>query len=226
MIANKCSAAIAFAIAGLVGCGGGGGGDSSAASTASFPVEAVFVNAITQGISLNGSAVDGSDTWTISVTSVPAADQTFEGVVAKQAAVSTTVKKNGVTVLSSGGQSFSTINPYSPKGLTLVDGSYGVQTVAASVVPVTANVGSSGSLGKITIYQSAAKATTLFTQEATWTLEADTAGTAYLCTNTTAKDTDNQVIATTASCNKINPAGAVVGVKATLAVAGKTLTFR
>jgi hypothetical protein len=66
----------------------------------------------------------------------------------------------------------------------------------------------------------------LFTQEATWTLEADTATTAFLCANTTAKETDGQVMATTAGCYKISTAGTVVGIKWTVAVAGKTLKFR
>lgn len=218
-------AASALAVAGLAGCGGGGGAGSEA-SVNTFPVEAVFVSASTGGLSLNGSAVDGTDTWTISMTISPAADQVFEGVTVKQAVVAMTVKKNGVTALATSGQSFFTINPYAPKGLLLADGSYGVQTVAASVVPVSASVGGSGALGKITVYPDAGKASTLFTQEATWTLETDSASTAFLCTNTAAKDNSNQTISTTAGCYKINSAGTVVGMRWTVAVAGKTLTFR
>lgn len=228
MVAKKCHRLMvtALAVASLVACGGGGGGGGSEVSSVSFPVEAVFVGANTGGLSVSGGTVDGSDNWTINLTMAPAADQTFEGVAVKQSLTSVTIKKNGATVVSSGGQGFFSTNPYAPKGLILADGSYGVQSVPANVLPATANVGSSGSLGKVTIYQNSSKATTLFTQEGTWTLEADTATTAYLCTNTTAKNTSNQLISTTAGCYKINTAGTVVGLRWTLAVAGKTLTFR
>lgn len=218
-------AASALALVGLTGCGGGGGGGTEA-SVSSFPVEQVFVSASTEGLSLNGSAVDGADTWSVSWTLTPAADQVFEGVMSKQSVLAMTIKKNGVTVLSTSAQNFFVTNPYALKGLILADGSYGVQTVAASPLPVTAKVGTGGAYGKVTVYGDAGKANTLFTQEATWTLEADTVDTAFLCANTTAKDNASQIISTTAACYKINPKGTVIGMKWTTAVAGKTLTFR
>lgn len=218
-------AASALAFVGLVGCGGGGSGGSEA-SGANFPVEAVFQNASTGGLALNGSAVDGADRWSISLALTPAADEVFERAIAKQNVTAITIKKNDVNALSSSGRSFFAVNPFAPKGLILADGSYGVQTVAASALPITAKVGSGGSYGKITVYQDASKANTLFTQEATWTLEADTVDTAFLCTNTTAKDNSSQVISTSAGCYKIDSKGTVVGMKWTIAVADKTLTFR
>jgi hypothetical protein len=156
----------------------------------------------------------------------PAPDESFEGTTAKKSVTAITIKKNGTTVLSSGGESFYSINPLKTKGLKLNDGHYGVATVAGSAMSNSAVVGNSGSLGTVTVYTNASKSSIAFTQEATWTLEEDTATTAYACTNTTAKDTTGVLITTTSGCYKIDANGTIKGMKYTLAVAGKTLVFR
>jgi hypothetical protein len=214
-------------IASLTACGGGGGSTCPSTPTA-YAVDTAYMQAATTGISLSGTAVDGADTWTMALSVTPAADETFEGATAKKSLTSITIKKNGTTVLSSGGESFFSINPFKTKGLKLNDGHYGVATVAGSAMSNTATVGNSGSLGTVTVYSSASKSTISFTQEATWTLEEDTATTAYACTNTTAKDTTGALITTTSGCYKITANGTVTGMKYTLyvAAAGKTLVFR
>lgn len=158
----------------------------------------------------------------------PAADETFEGATAKKSVNAITIKKNGTTVLSSGGETFYSINPFKTKGLKLNDGHYGVATVQGGAMSNSAVVGNSGSLGSVTVYSNAAKTSISFTQEATWTLEEDTATTAYACTNTTAKNTTGSLITTTSGCYKIDPNGTIKGMKYTLyvAAAGKTLVFR
>jgi hypothetical protein len=226
----KTKLAVALSAALLSACGGGSDSSPAApvASTAAttFPLDTAYTQVSTAGISLNGTAVDGADTWTMALSVTPAADQTFEGATAKKSVQSITIKKNGATVVSSGGESFFTINPFNVKGLKLNDGSYGVQTVAGGALSNVAKVGDSGSLGTVTIYSNSSKSSVLFTQEATWTLEADTATTAFGCSNTTAKSTAGAVIATTSGCYKIDTNGTVKGLKYTLALAGKTLVFR
>lgn len=172
--------------------------------------------------------MDGTDTWTMALSVSPAADETFEGATTKKSVNAITIKKNGTTVLSSGGESFFSINPFKTKGIKLNDGHYGVATVAGGAMSNAAVVGNSGSLGTVTVYASASKSSVSFTQEATWTLEEDTATTAYACTNTTAKDTAGSVLTTTSGCYKIDPNGTIKGMKYTLYVpaAGKTLVFR
>lgn len=162
------------------------------------------------------------------MSTTPAADETFEGTTAKKAIASITIKKNGTTVLSSGGENFFSIAPFKTKGVKLNDGHYGVATIAGSAMSNTAVVGNSGSLGTVTVYSNALKSTISFTQEATWTLEEDTATTAFACTNTTAKDTTGALITTTSGCYKIDSNGTIKGMKYTLyvAAAGKTLIFR
>lgn len=217
----------ACVIASLTACGGGGGSTSNNTPT-TFAVDTAYTQAATSGISLNGTAVDGADTWTMAMSVTPAADETFEGATAKKSVVSITIKKNGATVLSSGGESFFSINPFKTKGLKLNDGHYGVATVAGGAMSNAAIIGNNGSLGTVTVYASASKSTVSFTQEATWTLEEDTATTAYACTNTTAKDTAGALPTTTSVCYKIDANGTVKGMKYTLFIpaTGKTLVFR
>lgn len=219
---------ITCAIASLAACGGGGGGSTGNSTPTTYAIDTAYTQAATTGISLNGTAVDGADTWTMAFSVSPAADETFEGATAKKSVNAITIKKNGVTVLSSGGENFFSITPFKTKGLKLNDGHYGVTTVAGAGMSNTAVVGNSGSLGTVTIYNNASKSTIAFTQESTWTLEEDTASTAYACINTTAKDTNGSLITTTSGCYKIDSNGTVKGMKYTLYVAsaGKTLVFR
>jgi hypothetical protein len=216
---------ITCAVASLTACGGGGGSTSNNTST-TYAVDTAYTQALTVGISLNGTAVDGADIWTMAMSVTPAADESFEGITTKRSVSAITIKKNGVTVLSSGSENFFSINPFKTKGLKLNDGHYGVATVAGSAMPNSAVVGNTGSLGTVTVYTNASKSSIAFTQEATWTLEEDTATTAYACTNTTAKDTTGLLITTTSGCYKIDANGTIKGMKYTLAVAGKTLVFR
>ena len=218
--------ALTLSTALLAACGGGGDVSPSPVASSTFPLDTAYTQVSTAGISLNGTAIDGADTWTMSLSVAPAADEIFENATAKKYIQSTTIKKNGATVVSSGGQGFFTIGPFKTKGLKLNDGSYGVQTVASGVLSNAAKVGDTGSLGVTTIYSNSSKSSVLFTQEGTWTLEADTATTAYGCSNITAKNTSGAVITTTSGCYKIDTNGTVKGMKYTLAVAGKTLVFQ
>lgn len=210
----------------VAACGGGGDGSGTVTSTSTFAVNTAFTQLATTGAAFAASAADGADNWTLSLAYTPSADTTFESESVKATNAAITIKKNGATVLSSGGQSFFTINPYMPKGLILNSGPYGVQTTAAATLSDALTVGSSASLGVVTVYTSALKNTVSFTQEGTFTLEADTANTAFACSNVTARNTSGAVITTSAICLKIQPNGTVLGVKYTLAVEGKTLVFR
>ena len=226
----KITLAAALSAVILSACGGGGSdpvvAPAAPAAPATFPLDTAITQVSTKGISLSGTAVDGVDTWTMALSVAPAADQTFEGATAKKSVQSITIKKNGATVVSSGGESFFTINPFTVKGLKLNDGTYGVQTVAGSALSNAAKVGDSGLLGTITAYSNSLKSSVLFTQEGTWTLEADTATTAFGCSNFTSKNIAGGVFSTTSNCYKLDTNGTVSGLRFTLAVAGKTLVFR
>ena len=211
----------------LMACGGGGEDATPIiTSSAKFALDTAYTQAMTSGISLAGTAVDGADTWTLSLSVAPAADGTFEGVSTKKANQSLTMKKNGVTVLTSNIESFFTTNPLAIRGAKYSDGTYAVQTAANGALSNTAVVGNSGPFGTLTVYSNSSKNAVLLTQDSTWTLEADTATTAYGCVNSVGKNVSGAVISTSSGCYKIDTDGKVLGMKYTLAVAGKTLEFR
>ena len=231
----KTTSAVAALAALLSACGGGGGDGAASPAPASpapvtaaaiFPLDTTYKQIATTGISLNGTAIDGADTWTMALSVAPAADETFEGATAKKYLQVITIKRNGATVDSSTRESFFTINPFNVKGFKNNDGTYGIQTVANSTLPNVAKVGDSGSLDTMTIYTNSSKSSVLSTQRGTWTLEADTATTAFSCRNITFRDPSGNVEGTTSNCYKIDTNGTVKGIKYTIAVSNKILVFR
>ena len=214
----------------LSACGGGGGSDPapapSPAATASFPLEAAYVKAVTTGVSLNGTAVDGADTYTMSLSITPASDGIFEGVVRKRSTESLTIKKNGSVLVVSGINLYYSLNPFTTQGASYSDGTYAVQTSTTGNFPATAKVGDSGSLGTLTAYTNASKTTVLATMQSSWTLEADTATSAFGCSNGVVKNAAGIQTLTTAGCYKIDTNGNPLGLRFTLSVEGRTLVFR
>lgn len=196
------------------------------ASALSFPLDAAYTKAVTNGVSLSGTAVDGADTWTMTVSLTPASDEAFEGVVRKKALQSLTIKKNGTVLAASTIQSYFSFNPFATQGARYSDGTYAVQTSTTGSFASAAKVGDSGSLGILTLYTNANKTSVQATTEATWTLEADTATTAYGCANSIVKNSAGVQTGTAAGCYKIDTNGNALGMRYTLAVAGKTLTFK
>jgi hypothetical protein len=210
----------------LSACGGSSDSISSRIET-DFPVEAVFTGVATDGVLVSARAVDGGNTWTLTWEIQPTIEGEFENMPAQQYIGIFTIQQNGSTVLSSIGLNYFTTNPYAPLGLVLANGNYGVQSKPADVLPATAFVGTGGSLGTITVYEKDDREKVLSTQETTWSLKAgDDDSTAFLCTQTIAKNSSDQDEATTTGCFKINSVGAVLGAKWTLGVGGKSLTFK
>lgn len=217
--------AITLSTALLAACGGGGG-DATPATTATYPLEAAYTKAMTNGISLNGTAIDGADTYTLSLSITPAADEVFEGVVRKKSIETLTIKKNGAVGIADNIDSYYSTNPFIQWGARYSNGTYAVQTSSTGVFPTTAKVGDSGSLGTLTLYTNANKTTVQLTTQSTWTLEADTATTAFGCANSVMKDATGVQIGTAAGCYKIDTSGNALGMRFTLSVAGKTLVFK
>lgn len=208
---------------GLAACGGGG--SDPVASTVTFPVDAAQTAVLTSTKTYSAAAVDGSSTWTLSLTASPVADEVFEGSTSKVASISLTVKKNGATNTATSYKSYFSVSPLRTIGARYSDGTYAVQTQSGSY-PTTATVGQTGNLGVLTLYNSSAKTTVLRTSESTWSLEADTSTSAYLCVNSVVKAVGGAVEGTSAGCFQIDTAGTITGIRWTLAVDGKTLVFK
>lgn len=222
-IAGLCLAAL------LSACGGGGSDATSTATpvaAASFALDAAYAKAVTTGVSLNGTAVDGADTYTMSLSIAPAADGTFEGVIRKKSIESLTIKKNGSVLGVTNIDLYYSLNPFTTQGASYSDGTYAVQTSTTGALPTTAKVGDSGALGTLTVYTNASKTTVLTTAQSSWTLEADTATTAFGCANSVIKNAAGVQTGTAAGCYKIDTNGNALGMRFTLSVAGKTLVFK
>jgi hypothetical protein len=191
------------------------------------PLDAAYTKAVTNGVSLSGTAVDGADTWSMTVSLTPTSDEVFEGVVRKKALQSLTIKKNGTMLAASNIQSYFSINPFATQGARYSDGTYAVQTSTTGRFPVAAKVGDSGDLGILTVYTDASKTSVQATAESTWTLEkADTETTAFGCANSILKNSAGAQTGTVAGCYKIDTQGNALGMRYTLNVAGKTLVFK
>lgn len=223
----RTTLALSLTSAFLAACGGGGGDSTPVATpTTTFPLEAAYTKAVINGISLSGTAVDGADTWSMTVSLTPASDEVFEGVVRKKALQSLTIKKNGAVLAASNIQSYFSINPFTTQGARYSDGTYAVQTSTTGSFPVAAKVGDSGGLGILTVYTDANKTSVQSRAESTWTLEADTATTAFGCANIILKNAAGAQTGTAAGCYKIDTSGNALGMRYTLSVAGKTLVFK
>ena len=159
--------------------------------------------------------MDGADTWSMTVSLTPASDEAFEGVVRKKALQSLTIKKNGTVLTASNIQGYYSLNPFATQGARYSDGTYAVQTSTTGSFPVAAKVGDSGGLGILTLYTNASKTGVQGTTESTWTLEADTATTAFGCANSILKNSAGAQTGTAAGCYKIDTNGNAVGMRYT-----------
>lgn len=220
----RTTLALSLSFAILASCGGGGGGDSN--PTATFPLDAAYAKAVTNGVALNGTALDGADTWSMTLSLTPANDEIFEGVVRKKALQSLTIKKNGTVQTATNIQGYYSLTPLVTQGARYSDGTYAVQTSTTGSFPVAAKVGDSGGLGILTLYTNASKTSIQATTESTWTVEADTATTAFGCANSIVKNSAGAQTGTAAGCYKIDTNGNALGMRYTLNVAGKTLVFK
>lgn len=225
----RTSLASSLTCAFLAACGGGSDSappNPTTSGTTTFPLNAAYTKAVTNGISLSGTAVDGADTWNMTMSLTPASDEVFEGVVRKKAIQSLTIKKNGVVLTATSIQSYYSLNPFATQGARYSDGTYAVQTSTTGAFSTAAKVGDSGPLGILTLYTNTSKTSIQGTTESTWTLEADTATTAFGCANSIVKNAAGAQTSTASGCYKIDTKGNALGMRYTLSIAGKTLVFK
>jgi hypothetical protein len=221
-----------FVAALLVGCGGGGdsapaaNGGAGSGGGSTFALDTFQSNFGAVARSFTATAANGADTYTLFLSSTPASDALFEGAVRKRATQTLTIRRNGVTISASTFDNFYQIGPWQAVGATYSDGTYAVATTPNPALPNAATVGSTGSLGVLTLYTDSTRRSVVLRQEATWTLEADTATTAFYCVSTIARNPSGALVATTTGCTKYDNSGNPIGIRFTIAVDGLTLTFR
>ncbi len=222
-------AAIVSCVLSSCGGGGGGGGGPSGpvASTLPFPIAAAIsvYEQASHSFTLNGTDNTSSNTYTFTYSFTPGAATTFEGSSAQTASTSTVLKRNGVTIVTGSGTDYYQVNPFKFLGDVLATGEY---TVASSqtAFPTTGMVGQTGAAWSETEYADSSKATVQSTTTVTWSLEADTAMTAWFCINFSTVFADMSPNQTESDCYKVDGTGNVLGYKLTVSQSGTVLTFQ
>lgn len=217
----------------LAGCGGGGGGSSTPSgpvtSTSSFALNTAANRLLTETNTFSVSTQQGGNTFQIQSTYTPQADTTFEGQPAKRVTLTSILRVNGVTQQTDVSDIFFTIDPITVAGNTTTgddDGQNYMVTTSTSPLPASANVGSAGPFFQGNYFLNSTKTSPRGNTVATYSVEADTASTAFLCINRTDRNTVNTVIYSEAGCFRINAAGAILGYKVDATADGVTLSFR
>ncbi len=225
---------VAAIAAGLTSCASAGGGNNGTpaptgpvASTLAFPTEAITSAFFQTYQSHTLTAKDSSNnTYTFISTSTPGSASTFESQPAETALASVIVKRNGVTAFTGSYTDYFQVSPYKPLGRVASTGEYIVATFITSL-PTAAKVGQSGAFAWLTGYTNSAKTVLLYNESTTWSLEADTATTAWYCMNSTVTfvvTTSNNY--TVAECLRVNGTGSVLGMRMTSTQRGVTLSFQ
>lgn len=135
-----------------------------------------------------------------------------------------TLRQNGAVINTTSATSYFDLNAPSPVGAIYSDSSYEVITMQG-VLPVTSTVGMQGVGWTSVTYASSSKLTKTTDSTLNWSLDADTATTAWLCGNSVDRNTDG-FTDSGSECYKINTSGQILGGKATVVVQGVTLTFQ
>lgn len=210
-------------VAALAACGGGGNGDAPlpTASVASFPVQALYTKTLSTASSVTIAASDSSGTYTVTTSSTPSNDAVFEGDTRNVSLITVTMKQGSTLLNTASYLSYYGLNPHRTYGSLNTDGEYTVNSATGSM-PVTAKVGDTWSGYISTIYSNSSKSTVLRNETTNWSLESDTATTAFMCANTIRSGTSD----TGSSCRKIDNEGNILGYRITLYLNGQSITFQ
>lgn len=215
--AQTALAAVSLAV--LQACGGGGA-DTPTAPAATFPVEAVYATLATTSASYSASYTDATGVYTLGLVLTPGPSKKFTASSAASPTfmATATLRKNGGFASSSSSETFFTLSPATVVGE--IEGTDYIEIKTRTLLPATATVGASGPFYTSVIHIG----NTVLTsgdQVVTWSLEADTQSTAFLCLNTFTLPAN----IAESSCFKIDTAGKIFGFKATATLSGSTVKF-
>lgn len=207
----------------LTGCGGGG--DAGTVSVATFPLDSAAQSFLTSSHNFTANYTDptNGDLYTLAYGFTPGNDSSFEGQTAKTANFTLSLNKNGSPFTTTSEIIYFQIGPVKSLGVTLGTGEY-IVTANQVALPASGKVGDIGNLDTKTFYTNNTKSTSTATEVDTWSLQADTATTAYLCANSSISYTVG-INVSGSECYKINTSGAILGNKVTIAINGKSVTF-
>ncbi|MCR2745691.1 hypothetical protein [Limnobacter parvus] len=212
----------------LSACGGGGDGSSPSApvapseSTLSFELNSAATNIyeLPHTFYVNGRTQAGLDV-SATLSFDPQPEATFEGQLSKISRLTFTQRKGNADPVVERFTRFFKFFPLLITGATASGEKSGFNyfvPTSTSRLPASANVGSTGPVASGQFFTDASKRVQSGTGVITYSVEADTANTAFLCTHSTFQNTFNTVRATQSECFRIRPDGTVIGLKLTLGV--------
>ncbi|MDF2463735.1 MAG: hypothetical protein K0Q43_1970 [Ramlibacter sp.] len=214
---------LAVAVAALLSaCGGGGGGDGAPPPPeAAFNLDAAFANTLTKGISFpNLRANYNGVSFQLSISSTPTTDGVFLSQTYRRAIESSTVAINGQPGPVASSTLYFTLAPVTLVG-GMDDSGLTIFTPQGSL-PTAASVGSSGPYTRADTYVSDSNRTLLGQTVMSWSLEPDTATTAWACLVYSGMDG----FQFEKDCYRIDAVGTIFNAKATMNLTdGTTLTF-
>lgn len=209
-------------------CGGGGHDDVTSPST--FDVNAAMASLLTQGMNFSdlkasssisppGSTVISlvNNSYGLTFSFVPTTDgeRVPGGEIFKKSVQTSSTAKNGVQLGASSATYYYKLNPTQLVADARSDGQV-VSYASSGALPTAALVGQSGTFNTFTVTGAAATGVT------TWSLEPDSASTAWACFTTT---TTASAASPDKYCYRISPAGAISDAKVTITVDARVMTF-
>lgn len=194
---NSTKAALAAVFSVAVAACGGGGGDTAEPSTApatSFALQAGYRARIAGGVTDN-YAISGSCSGTAVISVGSATGSTFEGTPGYTTTQTATVNLSNCTVGTNPviATSYFDLN-YTPIGGSLPGVEYSKYLTVPPPLPPSVQVGDSGNVGTSTVYTNSSKTTVTGTRQLSYTVEADTATTAFITLTTRSFDASNQLV--------------------------------
>jgi hypothetical protein len=207
----------------LVACGGGGDdGTADTTATATYPVEAAFRTFFGTAANYQASASDRlGNTYALTFSVSPQQAKSAPSISASTlptTLVTASVRINNGSPVVDTSEIYYAASPFTLVG-SIADGEV-FRTTRSDPLPATAAVGATGLVASGTLTDGA----TTTTEIVNWSLESDTASTAWLCMQTQGTDADGPY--SSKECIRINQAGVISGFRSDVTASGLTLQFR
>lgn len=212
---------ISLVVSTLTGCGGGGAdgssnvsGSETTVSNLSFPVDSTLGNYLDLSRSSTFRATSQGRSFEFTYAFNPQSDTTFEGMPSKRTRVTGTLSENGAELDASVVNVFFNEGPFSLNGYTTEndpDNQNYFVSIDNSIAPAFAKVGSQGPIAQMNAFSDSSKNVPTGRDIYSYSVEPDTATTAFICLNSNTFDVNNTQIFSSKECAKIDASGVFIG---------------
>lgn len=210
----------------LSACGGGGDGSGELPAPApivTFDMNAAYAFALSKGVSFSGlQATARGITFGMSINYSPTTDGPLQGLTYKRTTLTVNMSASNAAPMTTTATEYYTLNPTRMVGEVKDEG---VMTLFTwqSDLPSAGSVGQSGPYFRATSYTSTTSGSAIGEAAVTWSLEEDTATTAWACLSVGVPGSGTFY---EKDCMRIDQAGAISGARAVLIVDGETVVFQ